>query len=179
MGERGHVNLEKPSSFLVENISLLPIGKALDIAMGGGRNTVYLAKHGFAVEGIDISSTAISNAKELARKSGVIIKTEVADLEKNYKIRENVYIVIICFNYLQRSIMQQIKNGLKNGGMVVYETYITDQLQYGQPRNLDHLLGYNELLGTFREFRCLRYREGIIYGSKGPKAIASIIAQKC
>ena len=82
---------------------------------------------------------------------------------------------IICFNYLQRSLIPQIKKGIRSGGMVVYETFIVDQAQFGRPRNPDHLLKHNELLDMFREFRCLRYREGIL---EERKAVASLIAQK-
>jgi cyclopropane fatty-acyl-phospholipid synthase-like methyltransferase len=165
----------EPSEFLVENFELLPKGKALDIAMGSGRNAVYLAKMGFEVEGVDISPEAASNAIELARNGGAAIQTKVANLEKDYRIAESAYDVIICFNYLQRSLFPQIKAGLKKGGMIVYETYIIDQAQFGRPRNPDFLLQYNELLNLFRDFRCLRYREGIFAG-RG--AIASLIALK-
>jgi hypothetical protein len=67
-----------------------------------------------------------------------------------------------------------MKNGLQRGGMIVYETYILEQAQFGKPKNPDYLLKHNELLNMFRELRCLRYREGIF---EGPKAIASIIAE--
>jgi hypothetical protein len=59
--------------------------------------------------------------------------------------------------------------------MVVCETFIVDQAQFGKPKNPDYLLKHNELLGLFSDLRCLRYREGII---KNRKAIASIIAEK-
>jgi hypothetical protein len=59
--------------------------------------------------------------------------------------------------------------------MVVYETFITDQAQFGKPRNPEHLLGHNELLELFRDLRCLRYREGIM---EDLGAIASIVAEK-
>ena len=168
----------EPSPFLAENIDLLPKGKAFDVAMGGGRNAVFLAQQGFIVEGVDKSPKAIEAAMELARDLNVTIKAEVADLESNYDIQELSYDVIICFNYLQRSLMAQIKSGLKKGGVVVYETYIIDQLRFGRPTNPDHLLDRNELLKIFHDFRCLRYREGVIKGPKGLKAIASIVAQK-
>ncbi len=166
---------DQPAQFLVDNISLLPRGRVLDIAMGSGRTAVYLARMGFAVEGVDFSAEAVEEARKLARETGVQIKTLVADLEKNYHIPENTYDVIINFNYLQRSLTSEIKKGLKDSGMVVFETYITDQTQFGRPRNPDFLLKYNELLEMFRDFRCLRYREGII---ENRKAIASILAQK-
>ena len=57
----------------------------------------------------------------------------------------------------------------------MYETFIVDQAQFDRPQNPDYLLEHNELLDMFREFRCLRYREGII---EDKKAVASIVAQK-
>ena len=170
-----HENSFEPSQFLVDNIKLLPVGRVLDVAMGNGRNAIYLAKAGFEVEGVDSSPEAVSNAMESSQKAGVSVKAEIADLEDSYIINKNTYDVIICFNYLQRSLIPQIKEGLRTGGIIVYETFIVDQAQFGHPRNPEYLLKHNELLDSFREFRCLRYREGII---ENKKAIASIIAQK-
>ncbi len=165
----------QPAQFLVDNIALLPRGRALDVAMGAGRNAVYLAEMGFEVEGVDISPEAVSKALELAQKTGVTIRVEVADLEAEYCTKRGTYDAVICFYYLQRSLISRIKDGLKKGGIVVYETYIIDQAQWGKPKSLGHLLKRNELLHLFRDFRCLRYREGII---EDRKAIASIIAEK-
>ena len=170
-----HENILKPAQFLVENVNLLPKGQVLDVAMGSGANAVYLARMGFEVEGVDISAEAVNTALELARKSGVNLKARLADLESNYRIRKSSYDVIICFKYLQRSLIQQMKDGLRTGGMVVYETFIVDQARFGKPKNPDHLFKHNELLDLFRDFRCLRYREGIF---ESRKAIASIIAEK-
>ena len=164
----------RPAQFLVENVEILAKDRVLDVAMGNGRNSIYLAKLGFSIEGIDISKEAVSTALELAQKAGVTINTQVVDLER-YVIKKEAYEVIMCFNYLQRSLIPQIKDGLVKGGMVVYETFIVDQAQFGKPKNPDYLLKHNELLNMFSDFRCLRYREGIFEGSR---AIASIIAQK-
>lgn len=160
---------------MVENIGLLPSGRALDVAMGRGRNAIYLAQLGFEVEGVDISAEAVSRVQEAARDAGVDISAKVADLEAGYKIKAEAYDVIICFNYLQRSLVPDIKSGLKNGGIVVYETFIIDQAKYGRPSNPDYLLEHNELLEMFRDFRCLHYREGIMDDSR---ALASIVAVK-
>jgi 2-polyprenyl-3-methyl-5-hydroxy-6-metoxy-1,4-benzoquinol methylase len=170
-----HENGFEPAPFLVQNVELLPKGRVLDVAMGNGRNAIYLARLGFDVEGVDMSPEAINIALELARKAGVTIKAQVADLEGDYLIQKDNYEVIICFNYLQRSLIPKIKDGLRRGGMVVYETFIIDQAEFGKPKNPNYLLKHNELLDMFRDFRCLRYREGVV---KGPKAIASTIAKK-
>ncbi len=174
MSKTNEISLE-PARFLVENIELLPKGRILDVAMGHGRNAIYLAKQGFEVEGIDISSEAVGRALEIAGTSGVEMSVQVADLEDGFHIDKGAYDVIICFNYLHRPLIPQIKGGLLRGGMVVYETFIVEQAKFGRPKNPDHLLKHNELLDMFRDFRCLRYREGVI---KTGKAIAGVIAEK-
>jgi len=167
--------LGEPAQFLIENIDLLPRGRALDIAMGSGRNAIYLAKMRFQVEGMDASREAVEEALARARDEGVSIQTRVEDLEKTPYLDEEVYELVICFNYLQRSLMPQLKNWVKPGGMLVYETFIVDQAQFGRPRNPEHLLRHNELLHTFQDFRVLRYREWVV---ESKKAVASIVAQK-
>jgi len=170
-----HDHNQQPSQFLVENIDLLPEGRALDLAMGGGRNAVFLARNGYETEGIDISRKEVDAALELARKSGVDLKAHMEDLEGDIHFDEASYYVIVCFNFLHRPLIPKIKSALRTGGMIVYETYIVDQARFGKPRNPSHLLERNELLHMFREFRCLRYREGII---ENRKALAGIIAEK-
>jgi 2-polyprenyl-3-methyl-5-hydroxy-6-metoxy-1,4-benzoquinol methylase len=164
-----------PSNFLVENIDLLPGGNALDVAMGNGRNAIFLAERGFHVFGIDISKEAITEALELAAVSNVKLTAHVADLTTGSHIQPGIYDVIICFNYLQRSLIPEIKSGLRSGGVIVYETFIVDQARYGKPKNPNHLLKHNELLRMFRDFRCIRYHEGIL---EDKKAVAGIIAEK-
>jgi tellurite methyltransferase len=170
-----HENTTGPAQFLKDNIELLPKGRALDVAMGNGQNAIFLAKMGLEVEGVDISPEAMRVAVEAATRAGVTIKAEVADLEGDYVIKKGAYDVIICFRYLQRSLVPQIKDGLRMGGMVVYETFTVDQARSGRPKNPDYLLKHNELLDMFRDFRCLRYWEGI---SADGTAMARILAEK-
>ena len=169
------MNRITPSQFLVENIDLLPNGRVLDVAMGSGRNALYLAQRGFQVTGVDISNEAIDLALENAKEYSVDFEALAGDLEGDYQIDKESYDVIICFNYLHRSLMPKIKAGIRPGGMIVYETYLVDQPRFGKPRNPDFLLRHNELLDIFRDFRCLRYREGIV---ENRKAVAGIVAEK-
>jgi tellurite methyltransferase len=170
-----HENTSGPAQFLQENVQLLPKGRVLDVAMGNGQNAVFLAKMGFAVEGVDISSDAVKTALEAARKAGVAMKADAADLESDYRIKPDAYDVIICFRYLQRSLIPQIKDGLRKGGMVVYETFTIEQARFGSPKNPDYLLKHDELLEMFHDFRCLHYWEGIL-GNR--TAVAQILAEK-
>lgn len=68
--------LGRPRPILVEYMEegLLPNrGKALDLCCGAGTNTVFLAKNGLDVTGIDISETAIGLARQKANQAGVAV----------------------------------------------------------------------------------------------------------
>ena len=103
-----HVNAFEPARFLIENIDLLPRGRVFDIALGSGRNAIHLSRLGFDVEGVDILPEVLKSAKE----GGVTVQVQVAHLEGNYYIKKDAYDVIIFFNYLRRSLISQIKDGL-------------------------------------------------------------------
>jgi len=53
----------EPVDFLREHLDELPRGAALDLAMGAGRNALFLAQHGFSVTGIDSSPTGGAPAR--------------------------------------------------------------------------------------------------------------------
>ena len=95
---------------------------------------------------------------------------------EQYQLSPGRYDLIICFYYLQRSLIPRIKESLKTGGMVVYETFLIDNhLQSGHPKHREYCFEHNELLNLFRDFRVLYYREGMI---EDRLAAAQIIAQK-
>ncbi len=169
---------KEPIKFLKDNINILARGKALVLAMGEGRNAIFLAENGFDVDGCDISEIAVEKSKLLAKRNNVQLNAFVADLEK-YKIPTNKYDLITCIYYTQKNLIPQIKDGLKKGGMVLFETYTIDQLKYGTdapgPKNPAYLLKHNELLDLFRDFHILYYREGEIAPDK---SVTSLIAQK-
>ncbi len=165
--------------FLRRHIRLLPRGKALDVAAGEGKNAVFLAQRGFAVEAVDISKEGLSKARKLARAKGVKIKTVLADLD-HHPIERERYDLITDFYFLDRRLIPRLKKGLKKGGKVVFETYLTEHSNICAegPRNPKYLLKPNELLGLFGEFRILFYREGIFREGGKKKAVASLIAEK-
>ena len=165
--------------FLRKHIRLLPRGKVLDVAAGEGRNAVFLALHGFDVEAVDISNEGLSKARKLAKVKGVRIKTVLADLD-HYLIEKERYDLITDFYFLDRRLIPRIKKGLKKGGRVAFETYLTEHSNICRegPRNPKYLLKPNELLKLFGGFRILFYREGIFREGGKKKAIASLIAEK-
>jgi SAM-dependent methyltransferase len=57
-------------------------GDVLDIGCGLGDNAIYLAQHGHAVTGLDISPTALATAQRRAADAGVKVRFAVADATK-------------------------------------------------------------------------------------------------
>ncbi|UCE64760.1 MAG: class I SAM-dependent methyltransferase [Nitrospirota bacterium] len=167
-----YISGKEPIPFLKQNIDMLPKGTALDVAMGEGRNGVYLARKGFEVTGIDISETGLRKAEALAAEHGVAITTKVADLEE-YKLAPNTYDVIICTYYLQRDLFPQIISALKPGGMAVVETFTMDHKKYQPGFRQEYLLKPNELLTLFKGLTVIRYQAV----DNGEAAYASILVQ--
>jgi tellurite methyltransferase len=164
-----------PSVFLREHLKRLPRGLVLDIAMGEGRNGVFLAKHGFDVEGVDLSDVALRKARVLARDQGVSIRTILSDVSR-FKIAAGKYAVILNINFLERSIIPSIRNGLRPGGVVIFENPTVEQLRNpgGQGLRRDYLLEKGELKRLFSDLEVIDYREL----NDGKNAVAQLIAKK-
>jgi tellurite methyltransferase len=170
---------KEPNPFLKKYLSLLPKGKALDIAAGEGRNAVFLAAHGFEVDAVDISEKGLRKTLRLAKEGGVRVHTILSDLDA-YPIEENKYDLIVNLYFLRRSLLPRIKKGLKKGGKVIFETYTLEHRKLGVqgPKHANYFLKPNELLRQFKGFRVLFYREGIFKEGGTKRAVASLIAEK-
>jgi len=177
--KKGFAFGKRANPFLRRHVKLFRKGKALDIASGEGRNSVFLAQHGFDVDAIDISEKGLKKAERLAKKMGVKIHTFLIDLD-SYQINKDQYDLIANFYFLKRRLIPKIKKGLKKGGKVIFETYTLEQrtLGTGGPKHQKYFLKPNELLQLFKSFRILFYREGIFHEGGKRKAIASLIAEK-
>jgi len=169
----------EPSTLLVQYCHLLPkTGKALDVAMGMGRNAFYLASLGFQVTGIDISSVAVERCHEEAQRRGLSVEALLADLE-SYDLPEEEYDLVVNFYYLDRGLAPRLVAALKPGGVLVFETFTLGQRALGWgPQSPQFLLQPGELRGMFPSLKVLLYREGTFASARGKKAIASLIGRK-
>jgi 2-polyprenyl-3-methyl-5-hydroxy-6-metoxy-1,4-benzoquinol methylase len=164
----------EPSGWLVEHAHLLTgKGQALDIAMGEGRNTLFAASLGYDVLGIDISDVGVSRAESLARENKLTIRTRVADLD-SYQIEEYSYDLILCFYFLERNLFDGILKGLKSGGILIYETFTVDYLQYSGFKR-EWTLERDELRKAFSGLSVLDYRE--VDEPENETAYASLVAR--
>ena len=170
-----------PAAFLVEHHHLLPErGRGLDVAMGTGRNALYLASLGYEVTGIDVSGVAVERCREEAERRGLRIEAVQADLG-SYRLPSEAYDVIIDFYYLQRELAPALVAALRPGGVLVFESFTMEQRRFGWgPQQEEFLLRPGELRTLFPGLEELVYREGLVesQSGRGTKAVAGLVARK-
>lgn len=148
----------EPNRLLVETVSAVPPGKALDVAMGEGRNAVYLAKRGWDVTGFDVSDEALRQASARAREAGVKITVLREGSETFDYGRERWDLIVFSYAFApvcDTAYVQRIRDALKPGGQVVYEHYL-------RPPGTGSQLGMadrGQLPDLFRDFDVRRYEE--------------------
>ena len=110
-----------PNAFLTEVVKGLKPGRALDIGMGQGRNSVYLAKLGWDVTGFDISERGMALARKSAAAAGVKITTIRASID-DFDYGAGQWDLIVA-TYAGVSWLEAAAKGLKPGSFLVVEGY--------------------------------------------------------
>ena len=139
-----------PSRFLAERIGLLktlcPGNRALDIACGEGRNSIFLARHGYQVTAVDISDRGIEKGRRRLASEGVTVDFRMDDLE-GYEFTER-YDLIVNINFLLRDLIPKGVTALNQGGVFLFET-ILDSPQLPGVHMKNYLLQPGELFRLF------------------------------
>jgi tellurite methyltransferase len=142
----------QPSKFLVERIDMIKFlasgSTALDIACGEGRNSIFLARRGFSVTGIDIADEGIAKATRRASEEGLKISFLRADLEDCPL--SGPWDLIINFNYLFRDLIPRAVAALSSGGIMLVDTLLDSPALPGE-HNPAFLLQAGELLTIFAQ----------------------------
>lgn len=150
------LNHREPSEKLIKIVEKTKGKKALDVASGAGRNSIYLANNGFDVEALDISSVALEALNNRGFKN---ISCKLVDLDE-YELPKNLYDLIVMTNFLDRNLIPKLSNALKIDGVLFIETYMEDEMNEKPASNPDFLLKKNELKTFFDDnFELLDYEE--------------------
>ena len=156
----------EPSPILMKYWKSASIGNALDIACGNGRNSIFLADKGFFVDAVDISTVA---TRQLAGKTPNI-NAICTDLD-TWDISPNRYDLIVNIRFLDRRLFPGIQDGLKPGGVLIFESFL-DGIKDA------YCLKQNELLHAFQSFRVVYYEEKKMDPDEKFDQLASLVAIK-
>ena len=161
-----------PDEWLVESCEMIAkseIGlrssqRACDIACGLGHNSLWLARQGWKVDGIDIATEGLKLARQSASYGIAEVNWLEADLDE-WLPTSDYYDLAIVFRFLDRVTVPQIVNaGLRPGGWLIYETFTASQLDRADShiRNPAFTLQPDELPGLFSDYIFYWFREATL-----------------
>lgn len=169
----------EPNAFLVRAIGGHKPGRALDVAMGQGRNALWLASQGWDVTGFDVSPEGIAEARREAAKRGLKIDARVAAYETfDWGVAQ--WDLIVFSYFFPREALPKVWTALRPGGVIVVETFHLDTARVrptgGGFRN-------NEAVEVLKNYRVLLYEDvedrqdwGLPYGATN--RLVRVLAQK-
>jgi SAM-dependent methyltransferase len=139
---------EHPSALLAEWEPRLPRGRALDVACGAGRNSLFLAATGRAVDAVDISAVALDRARETATTRGLEVRWIEADLEDDpaASLPREWYDLIVLIRYVNSRLLKPLLGRLAPDGVLLCEQHLESHEDVVGPKTTTFRLRRNELL---------------------------------
>jgi len=153
---------------------MIPGGFGLDIACGTGRNSRFLARKDFDMDAVDVADVAINALAGIHPK----IRPMCVDLD-TWTIPADTYDLILNIRFLNRRLFPYIKEGLKPGGLLIFESYLESEDGMHPPVSCrDYLLRENELLHAFLSLKIIYYEERDEDSRYGMLRVASLVGMK-
>jgi SAM-dependent methyltransferase len=120
----------------------------------------WFASRGYQVTGIDRAQEALDCASAFGT-------TVLADIENGPwplmidHVPQQFDLVVVT-NYLWRPIFQRVLEGVKPGGLLLYETFAKGNETVGKPSRADFLLKPGELLQFCQDLHVVAYEDGFL-----------------
>ena len=147
-------------------------GPVLDLACGSGRHTRLMLDAGYEVWALDKDASLLEPLALIGARCfqhDLEILQGAMDGKASWPFEANTFSTIIVTNYLYRPVLSKITESLKDGGILIYETFAAGNEAYGSPRNPDFLLQPGELIEYYlsqampeRKNHCIAYEHGHI-----------------
>jgi SAM-dependent methyltransferase len=169
----------EPNAFMVRMVTGRKPGRALDVAMGQGRNALWLASQGWTVTGFDISPVAIDEARQEAGTRGLQLETSVIPYEQFDWGKEKWDLIVFSY-FFPQAALPKIWDSLKPGGLILVEGFHIDTARV---RPLGGGYHDNEHFHVLKDYRILVYEDvqdrqdwGRPYGATN--RLVRVLAQK-
>lgn len=175
---------KEANNLLANTTQGLNPGKALVVAMGQGRNALYLARNGWEVTGFDLADKAVAYAQEQAREQGLELTTEIESFE-TFDYGDNQWDMITWLYggcLWVDGITGKLKKALKPGGLFVFEFFHREAgISMGRPTFGCEANSIKEKFEKEGGFEVLLYeeKEGVAdYGMDENKLIYMVLSKK-
>jgi SAM-dependent methyltransferase len=171
-----------PTALLARYCASIGVGPALDVACGAGRNALFLAEHGFAVDAVDISQAGLERLRADAGARGLAVNALEADLEHGLPASlalRGRYALIVMLRYVNQPLLPALFDRLDEGGVFLCEQHLKTSRDVIGPKSAAFRLAPNQLLESVRDLRVHFYREGIVTDPDGRgAALAQVVATR-
>jgi SAM-dependent methyltransferase len=145
-----------PNQFLVSELVGLPVGCAVDLACGEGRNAVWLAEQGWRATGVDFSPVGLAKGKQLAESRNVDVQWVESAVKEWSPPLQGFDLVVVFYLQLaqpQRSAALKVAAAaVAPGGTMLVVAHHHDNLTrgYGGPPNDAVLYSVNDVTTVAR-----------------------------
>ncbi|MDH6287655.1 MULTISPECIES: class I SAM-dependent methyltransferase [Rhodococcus] len=147
-----------PNAVVVERVTSLPRGRALDLACGEGRNAHWLATRGWEVTGLDYSAVAVDKARRVAAEAPRSVRERLdyrvadvtdTDLGGEYDLVLMIYLHLAPEERLQ--VVNRAISALKPDGilMILGHDAVNLSQGVGGPQDAEILYTPDDLVNSF------------------------------
>ena len=147
-----------PNAVVVERVTSLPRGRALDLACGEGRNAHWLATRGWEVTGLDYSAVAVDKARRVAAEAPRSVRERLdyrvadvtdTDLGGEYDLVLMIYLHLAPEERLQ--VVNRAISALKPDGilMILGHDAVNLSQGVGGPQDPEILYTPDDLVNSF------------------------------
>jgi tellurite methyltransferase len=173
----------KPTEILTEYYQMMDKSMpVLDVGAGQGRNSLYLARHGYSLDAIDPSPVGLETVGDIAAKEHLPIRTYPVGFE-NFAPDNTPYAGILLFGVIQMVprdkvdiLVKKIRTWLAGDGLVFIAAFSTEDPSYEKSAALKKVgphsfetgdneyrtyLEPNEILTLFSGYTVVHHHEGM------------------
>jgi len=167
-----------PVTLLTDWLPKIPVGRALDVACGAGRNSIHLAEAGFQVDAIDISAEGLRQIADKAADKGLVITCIEHDFDEHYAFTIRYDLIVVLW-YVNLELIKQLCDCLAPGGFLICEEHLRSDQDVIGPGNPDFRVAPGALRDAVSSIDLLLYEEVVEPIAEGGQvASARVVAQK-
>ncbi len=153
--------------------------RALDIACGAGRNTLYLARSGYHVDAVDVAFEGLRRGKTTIGDQPLSIRWIEHDLDNGLPRKLTQYDIIAVIRYLDMATVRAAVQLLKLDGFLICEVHLATEEIVAGPKGNSFRAKPEELKEAALGLEIVSYWEGLTEDPDGQSvALAQLVAKR-